>query len=261
MTVFPVLVVSLRWADCVFCVRVFVLGCVHVPCFHFGMNTFLYLLLFTIIFFVDVKSTTAWLLQWMLYADRIPYMPKDPLNQSSAAQTTEGGVCASPRINKCHYPVGKVPEGSFLIAERGSLFPFLMQSRLCLANSQLSGRILVWASYGFIFTLLGSECLGDIQAHCWKVITLDREGPVRSLRQRIVRHLSTSMMASEQDIEPEQTSVQTDLSLDATKRWAPKPRQQLSCRHKWHFGPCSCWIMTENPLPVCWRARSHYTTS
>ena len=40
MTVFPVLVVSLRWADCVFCVRVFVLGCVHVPCFHFGMNTF-----------------------------------------------------------------------------------------------------------------------------------------------------------------------------------------------------------------------------
>ena len=92
----------------------------------------------------------------MLYADRIPYMPQDPLNQSWVAQTTESGVYASPRINKCHYTVGKVPEGSFMIAERGSFIPFLMQSRLCLANGQLSGRILVWASCGFMFTLHGS---------------------------------------------------------------------------------------------------------
>jgi len=55
----------------------------------------------------------------MLYAVRIPYMPQDPLDQSSAAETTEGRVCASLRTNnKCHYPVGKVLEGSVIGTHR-----------------------------------------------------------------------------------------------------------------------------------------------
>ena len=40
-------------------------------------------------------------------------LPQDPNNRSSAAQTIEDGVCASPRIaTSYNFLVGKVPEGS-----------------------------------------------------------------------------------------------------------------------------------------------------
>jgi len=39
-------------------------------------------------------------------------LPQDPNNRSSAAQTIEDGVCASPRITTVTIPVGKVSEGS-----------------------------------------------------------------------------------------------------------------------------------------------------
>ena len=60
---------------------------------------------------------------------------------------------------------------------------------------------------------------------------LDSEGPVRSLQQRLVRHLSMSMMASKQYTEPEQASAQTDLSLDVTIG-EPQNRNNSS-----HVGP------------------------
>jgi len=57
--------------------------------------------------------------------------PQDPNNRSSAAQTIEDGVCASPRITTSYNsPVGKVPEGSFLVAKRGYSF-LLRHSHLC----------------------------------------------------------------------------------------------------------------------------------
>ena len=52
---------------------------------------------------------------------------------------------------------------------------------------------------------------------------LDSAGPVRLLRQRLVDHLTTSMMGSKQDTETEQASVRTDLSLDATHGGAQNP--------------------------------------
>ena len=45
---------------------------------------------------------------------------------------------------------------------------------------------------------------------------LDSEGPVRLLRQRLVRHLSSIEMASKQEDNTEQASVQSDLSSNAT---------------------------------------------
>ena len=45
---------------------------------------------------------------------------------------------------------------------------------------------------------------------------LDSEGPVRLLRQRLLRLLTTIMMASKQDVESEQASVQSNLSSDVT---------------------------------------------
>jgi len=44
---------------------------------------------------------------------------------------------------------------------------------------------------------------------------LDSEGPIRSLRQRLVRHLSVSKMTSKQEMESEQASARTSLSLSA----------------------------------------------
>ena len=43
---------------------------------------------------------------------------------------------------------------------------------------------------------------------------LDSEGPVRLLRQRVVRHLNASMMASQQDARTPKASVSTHLSAD-----------------------------------------------
>jgi len=46
---------------------------------------------------------------------------------------------------------------------------------------------------------------------------LDKEGPVRLLRQGLVRHLTGTSMASKQDTETEQASARSDLSLDSTR--------------------------------------------
>jgi len=43
---------------------------------------------------------------------------------------------------------------------------------------------------------------------------LNSAGPVRLLRQRVVRHLKTRTMASQQDAKTPQASVSTDLSAD-----------------------------------------------
>jgi len=43
----------------------------------------------------------------MLYAVRITYTPQDTHSRGSAAEKTEGGVCASPRIDTQYpYPAG-----------------------------------------------------------------------------------------------------------------------------------------------------------
>ena len=60
----------------------------------------------------------------------------------------------------------EVPEGSFLVTERGSFKLLLRHSHFCHANVQLSGRILVWASCGHIFVLHGFDCVGNIQTYC-----------------------------------------------------------------------------------------------
>ena len=59
LAVFPVLVVNLRWADCVFCIRVFVLGCVRIPCLHFGMTVFF-------IFVIVFQLYSLWMLRVLL---------------------------------------------------------------------------------------------------------------------------------------------------------------------------------------------------
>jgi len=46
---------------------------------------------------------------------------------------------------------------------------------------------------------------------------LDNEGPVRLLRERLVRHLTGTSMASKQDTETVQASARSDWSLDATR--------------------------------------------
>jgi len=52
---------------------------------------------------------------------------------------------------------------------------------------------------------------------------LDNEEPFRLLRQRLVRHLTGTSMASKQDTETEQASVRSDLSLDATHSGPQEP--------------------------------------
>ena len=67
---------------------------------------------------------------------------------------------------------------------------------------------------------------------------MDSEGSVRLLRQRLVHHLTGKIVASKQNTETEQASVQSDLSLDAT-RTGPQDFSNGS-----HVGGCG------NAVPV-----------
>ena len=57
---------------------------------------------------------------------------------------------------------------------------------------------------------------------------LDADEPVRSLRQRLVRHLNVKTMASKQDNETAQASVPTDLSADMNPNGSQSSNQ---CSH------------------------------
>jgi len=67
-----------------------------------------------------ISNNIIWENSCALCTVHTDHLPQGPRNQSSAAEGTEGVVCASPRnINHSPLSVGRSPEGSFLVAERG----------------------------------------------------------------------------------------------------------------------------------------------
>jgi len=84
----------------------FILGnCRLRACRKFKFISFVIVLL---LFFVEFVNTLICCFIWYCILLVLLILPQDPNNRSSAAQTIEDGVCASPRIPLWE----KVPEGS-----------------------------------------------------------------------------------------------------------------------------------------------------
>jgi len=130
----------------------------------------------------------------------------------------------------------EVPEGSFLVAERGFSSGISTLSRQRSVERSEFGLGVLW-----LHICVASEIYKLTAEKLRQLCSeegLDSEGAVRSLRQRLVRHLTTSMMASKQDVELEQASVQTNLSSDATHGGPQNPSNSS------HVGGC------DNAVPV-----------
>jgi len=81
--------------------------------FKFEATIFISFAIVPLLFFVGFVNTFIYCFIWYCILFVLLILPQDRNNRSSAAQTIDDGVCASPRITRSYNsPVGKVPEGS-----------------------------------------------------------------------------------------------------------------------------------------------------
>jgi len=81
--------------------------------FKFEATIFISFVIVLLLFSVEFVNTLICCFIWNCILLVSLILPQDPNNRSSAAQTIEDGVCASPWITTSYNsPEGKVPEGS-----------------------------------------------------------------------------------------------------------------------------------------------------
>ena len=89
----------------------------------FKATVFIVFVIVLLLSYVEFVNTIICCFIWHCILFVLLILPQDPNNRNSAAQTVEDAVCASTRITRSYNsPVGKVPEGSFSVAERGYSF-------------------------------------------------------------------------------------------------------------------------------------------